>query len=213
MNINQKTILATIARDAGSLVWWKPEQIARGEHIENNPTKGERPWIIPENTGEFLYSLVQERGFSHILELGTSIGYSTIWLAYAVEPLSGSIHTIERSANKIAVAQDNFTRANTTTPITLHEGFIGDVINQFPDTLTFDFVFMDADRGHYHEYFHAIKKHLVPGALIVADNAENMHKRMQPFFDLLTQEGWTWTINPIDNGLLIASGPEEHRNN
>ncbi|MEI8223646.1 MAG: class I SAM-dependent methyltransferase [bacterium] len=213
MNIDQKTILAAIARHAPFLVWWKPEQLARGEHIENNPTKGERPWIIPETTGAFLYSLVQKQGFSHILELGTSIGYSTLWLAYAIEPVNGSIHTIERSINKVAVARDHFNQSNTTTSITLHEGFISDVINEFPDALMFDFVFMDADRGHYHEYFHAIKKHLLPGALIIADNAGNMHKRMQPFFDLLTQEGWTWTIHPMDNGLLIASGPEVRHNN
>lgn len=211
MNSYQKTFLETIAQTAADLVWWKPEQIARGEDLENNPTKGERPWIIPETTGAFLYSLVRERGFSNILELGTSIGYSTLWLAYALEPRNGSIHTIERSANKVSVAQNTFAQSKTITPITLHEGLIHDVIQTFPDSLMFDFVFMDADRGHYHEYFPLIKKHLLPGALIVADNASNMSKRMQPFFDLLTQEGWTWTINPIDNGLLIATGPEERR--
>lgn len=211
MNDHQRELLTTIAAQAPSLVWWKPEQIARGEDFQNNPTKGERPWIIPETTGAFLYSLVQERGFSRILELGTSIGYSTLWLAYAVEPLNGSIHTIERSHNKIAVAQNYFEQSMTMTPITLHEGLIQDIIQTFPDSLMFDCVFMDADRGHYHEYFPFIKKHLLPGALIIADNAGNMHQRMQPFFDLLTREGWTWTINPIDNGLLIATGPEERR--
>lgn len=213
LNQHQNTILATIADEARSLVWWKPEQMDRGEHLANNPTKGERPWIIPQTTGEWLYETVQKNGFSSILELGTSIGYSTLWLAFAVEPMHGTVHTIERSTNKITVARENFSRANTTTSITLHEGLIAETINTFPDSLMFDCVFMDADRGHYHEYFHAIKKHLLPGALIIADNAGNMHQRMQPFFDLLTQEGWAWTIHPIDNGLLIASDPAARRNN
>lgn len=213
MNQEQKTILETIAKESQLLVWWKPEQQARGEHIENNPKKGERPWIIPQTTGEWLYTTVQQHGFSSILELGTSIGYSTICLAYAVEPHQGTIHTIERSSNKVTVAKKNFSRAHSSTPITLHEGLITDVIKQFPESLMFDCVFMDADRGHYHEYFPIIKKHLLPNALIIADNAGNMHQRMQPFFDLLTREGWTWSIHPIDNGLLIASGPEAHHNN
>jgi predicted O-methyltransferase YrrM len=61
------------------------------------------------------------------------------------------------------------------------------------------------DRGHYHEYFPFIKKHLLSGALLIADNAGNMNQRMKPFFDLLTDEKWDWEIKDLDNGILIAN--------
>lgn len=205
-----KNLLTTIKHDSLSLVWWKDEQRARGEDIVNDPKKGERPWIIPETTGQFLHDLIIKNKFTSVLELGTSIGYSTIWIADALSQTvspsasSGQVHTIEHSLNKIPVAKKYFTESGLEHLITIHEGNILDTLEQFPETLTFDCVFMDADRGHYHEYFPLIKKHLRAGAVIVADNAGNMNARMQPFFDLLIQEGVAFEIVQMDNGLLVA---------
>lgn len=213
MNEHQLLLLASIANSAQDLVWWKPEQQARGEHLENNPTKGERPWIIPEATGRFLYETIIKNNSTSVLELGTSIGYSTIWIAYALEITQGSIHTIERSVNKIPIAQKNFEDSLTTGRITLHNDMILSVLENFEPSLMFDCVFLDADRGHYHEYFPIIKKHLLPGAVIIADNASNMNARMQPFLNLLTNEGWEWTILEIDNGILVTTYPVEDHNN
>jgi predicted O-methyltransferase YrrM len=202
MNIQE--LLKTIEQESQTLVWWKSEQIARGEDIENDPKKGERPWIIPETTGRFLYDMIRENNFQSVLELGTSIGYSTLWIASALEQTSGHVHTIELSLNKIPVAQNYFEMSELNHRITLHQGFILKVLEKFPDDLVFDFVFMDADRGHYHEYFPIIKKHLMSGAVIIADNAGNMNARMQPFFDLLAQENISFEIKDLDNGLLVV---------
>lgn len=196
--------LKKIAESAAHLVWWKPEQVARGENVENSPTKGERPWIVPETTGQFLHEIILKNNVTSVLELGTSIGYSTLWMAYALQQTGGHIHTVERSANKIPVAQQHFADAEMNSFITLHHGDILPTLQTLPDDLQFDLVFMDADRGHYHEYFLVITKHLSPGAVILADNAGNMGSRMQPFFDLLTAEGWNWEIKDMDNGILIT---------
>lgn len=202
MNIQE--FLKKIESESKSLVWWKDEQKARGEDIVNDPKKGERPWIIPETTGQFLHDLILKHNSISVLELGTSIGYSTLWIADALSQTKGHVHTIEHSFNKIPVAKSYFQESGLGNTITLHEGNILDILEQFPNNQKFDLVFMDADRGHYHEYFPLIKKHLMQGALIVADNAGNMSSRMQPFFDLLNQEGIPFEITPIDNGLLIA---------
>lgn len=205
-----KNLLTTIEHDSQNLVWWKDEQRARGEDIVNDPKKGERPWIIPKTTGQFLHDLIVKNNYTSVLELGTSIGYSTIWIADALSQTthpstnSGQVHTIEHSLNKIPVAKKYFAESGLEHLITLHEGTILDILEQFPSDVTFDCVFMDADRGHYHEYFPLIKKHLRAGAVIVADNAGNMNARMQPFFDLLKQEGVTFEIVQMDNGLLVA---------
>lgn len=206
--MNIRDFLDKIQKDAASLVWWSSDQIARGEDKINDPKKGERPWIIPETTGQFLHDFIIEKKITSVLELGTSIGYSTIWIASALEKTGGHIHTIERSENKISVAENYFQESGLGDVITLHRGEIFDVVKNFPAHLTFDLVFMDADRGHYHEYFPLIKKHLLPGAWIIADNAENMHSRMQPLFDLLDQEKWHHEIKDLDNGILIATDQE-----
>jgi predicted O-methyltransferase YrrM len=201
---NIENLLKKIKQESKSLVWWKVEQKERGEDIINDPKKGERPWIIPETTGQFLHNLILKNKFSSVLELGTSIGYSTLWIADALSQTGGHVHTIEHSLNKIPVAKNYFQESGLSSFITLHEGNIMDSLESFPSDLAFDFIFMDADRGHYHEYFPLIKKHLKQGAIIVADNAGNMNKRMQPFFDLLTQENIKFEILDLDNGILIA---------
>lgn len=197
-------LLKKIQEESQHLVWWKTEQIIRGEHLVNDPRKGERPWIIPETTGQFLCNVILENKCTSVLELGTSIGYSTLWIADALSNTNGHVHTIEISHNKIPIAQQYFNESGLADNITLHQGAIGDILQQLPASLIFDCVFMDADRGHYHEYFHLIKKHLDQNAVIIADNAGNMNKRMQPFLNLLKQENISFEIQDIDNGILIA---------
>ena len=193
---------------AKTLVWWSLSQIARGDHLVNDPKKGERAWIIPCTTGEWLYRRITEADARNVLELGTSIGYSTLWIAAAIAERDGVVHTIERNPKKVTIAGEAFLQAGLEPFIRQHEGEIAEVLTAFttthPAIEPFDFVFMDADRGHYHEYFPVIESMLTPDALIVADNAGNMNSRMQPFLDLLTHRGWSWEILNIDNGLLVS---------
>jgi predicted O-methyltransferase YrrM len=149
--MNLETFLKKIEQESKSLVWWKDEQKARGEDLVSDPKKGERPWIIPETTGLFLHDMIIKNNFKSVLELGTSIGYSTLWIADALSQTSGQIHTIEHSFNKIPVAKNYFQESGLASLITLHRGnTIGGVLGSFPSDLQFDFVFMDADRGRYH---------------------------------------------------------------
>jgi predicted O-methyltransferase YrrM len=192
--------------DAHDIVWWKPEQIERGEHLRDDMVKGERPWIIPETTGQFLYDTIIENNYTKILELGTSIGYSTLWLARAVIDTgnTGHIDTVERSDNKVPVSRQNFKEFNMDHLITLHHMRINEFLKTIPNDTVYDLMFLDADRGHYHEYLPILEKHLSPIGMIIADNAGNMTSRMQPFLDLLTEQNFTWEILDLDNGLLIA---------
>jgi predicted O-methyltransferase YrrM len=200
--------LANVEEQAKTLVWWSPDQLARGENLINNPTKGQRAWSIPRETGEFLHTLISDRKPLVILELGTSIGYSTLWLAHAAAQYGGHVHTIERQGHKFEIAQDNIKNAELTSSVSFYRGEIIDILKGFEKVFEKDYVgmvFMDADRGHYHEYFPLLKPHLKADALIIADNALNMNKRMQPFLDLLENEGWHYEIKDLDNGLLVAS--------
>lgn len=219
--------IRAVENDSRNMVWWKPEQIDRGEHLRDDNIKGERPWIIPETTGRFLYDCIHDHGYTRILELGTSIGYSTLWLAKALQDLNttpGQTHplpplvkgaehhirqlshidTVERSDNKVPVAQKYFNDFGVSDIITLHHTRIPLFLQTIPDDTVYDCMFLDADRGHYHEYLPILQQHLSPSGVIIADNAGNMQTRMQPFLDLLTECGFHWEILDIDNGLLVA---------
>ncbi len=196
--------MRTIEKNSHDIVWWKPEQIARGEDIINDPTKGERPWIIPENTGQFLHDMILQRSSIRVLELGTSIGYSTLWIACALEKTGGRVSTVERSRNKIPVAKQNFVDMGYNDSIDVYEGEIFDYVKNLPRDMQFDMVFMDADRGHYHEYLPYLESHLTDDGIIIADNAENMQSRMQPFLQILAEKNWQYEILNVDNGILVA---------
>lgn len=224
------TKIRHLESESKSLVWWKPEQIERGEHLRDDMVKGERPWIIPETTGRFLYDTITENSYTRVLELGTSIGYSTLWLAKGLQSLehragltpnpppsergitpgthlassAGKIDTVERSDNKAPVARQNFNDFSMDHMITLHHMRIHEFLETIPPGTVYDLMFLDADRGHYHEYLPILEKHISPTGMIIADNAGNMTDRMRPFLDLLTERGFMWRIIDMDNGLLIA---------
>jgi predicted O-methyltransferase YrrM len=200
-------LIEQMEEQAKTLVWWTPSQLARNEHVVNDPTKGERPWIIPRTTGEFLRDTIKGHMPKTVVELGTSIGYSTVWIGKAAAEHDGRVHSIEKSKEKHLIAQKNIHLAELDKHAMLHLGTIKENLPKIFEILgdtKIDFVFMDADRGHYHEYFPMLLPHLAENAMIVADNAGNMGKRMQPFFDVLTLHGWKQQIVQLDNGILIA---------
>lgn len=189
-------------------VWWSPDQIERGENILNDPKKGERAWSVPRQTAEFLHKTILDHSFKSVLELGTSVGYSTVWMADALRQTNGRIDTIERSENKIPVALKNIKDCGFENLVSVRHGEIIEVLKHFSDEhRKFDFVFMDADRGHYHEYFPVIESMLEENAMIIADNAGNMNARMQPFLKLLADKKWEMEIIDMDNGILVAKKP------
>ncbi|MDB4983992.1 MAG: hypothetical protein JWM20_171 [Patescibacteria group bacterium] len=199
--------LSNIEKQAEQFVWWSPSQIARGEDLINDPTKGQRAWAIPRATGEFLHEQVLILKPKSILELGTSLGYSTVWLSHAAAEIGAHVFTIEHMENKFELAKENIKNTGFEKYVTPYLGTIMDVLNNsdlLKQNLKFDFVFMDADRGHYHEYFPLLEPHLAENATIIADNAGNMGSRMQPFFELLKEKGWTFEILDMDNGILLA---------
>ncbi len=116
---------------------------------------------VPRETGELLNLLVRIKKPKKILEIGTSNGYSTIWLAEPGFP----IISIEADPKKIILAKENFKKAGLKN-IKILQGFALDVLKNLKEK--FDFVFIDATKKEYLDYFKLLK--LNENAIVVADN-------------------------------------------
>lgn len=103
---------------------------------------------ITRDTGEFLSVLVTAMNARHILEVGTSNGYSTLWLASAAARISGAVRTIEHAEYKIDLARENFTRAGLSGYIDLIPADAGAALKNFTDA-AFDLIFLDSERSEY----------------------------------------------------------------
>ena len=106
---------------------------------------------IPPDTGEFFYILAKISKSKNILEVGTSNGYSTIWLGEAAEQNEGKVTTIEISEHKVKMAAENFKRAKLNEIIKIING---DALQEIPKLKEkFDFLFLDAIKEDYINYF------------------------------------------------------------
>ena len=160
-------------------------------------------WQIPKNTGLYLHDMIIKNKPKNILELGTSTGYSTLWLAHAAKKVGAKVHTIEYFKPKIEVAKNNFRRAKLSEYIILHEGMIMEVLKSWNEKV--DFVFFDADKQRYPEYFELIRPWFSYNAMIVVDNAVNFADRMKKFFAYLKNNNIAYEILDFDNGLMISN--------
>lgn len=159
---------------------------------------------ITHDTGEFLVLLARAVDARRILELGTSNGYSTLWLAYAVQPMDGRVITVERSAYKAELARENFKRVSLDPWIDLHLGDAGEFLKQQSDQ-SFGFIFLDCEREHYVEWWSDLQRLLVPGGLLVADNAVSHAHEIEPFKQIVQRTpGYLVSVVPVGNGELVV---------
>ena len=159
---------------------------------------------ITHDTGEFLALLVRATGARRILEVGTSNGYSTLWLAQAAQALDGFVTTVEHSAYKIELAAKNFARADLAPHIELVHADAGSFIQQrAPEE--FDLVFLDSERTEYVGWWPRVRAILRVGGLLVADNATSHAQEMQPFMALVkTEVAFITSLVPVGNGEFLA---------
>jgi predicted O-methyltransferase YrrM len=126
---------------------------------------------VSANQGRLLQLLALAQGARRILEMGTLGGYSTIWLARALPP-EGCLISLELEASYAEVARKNVSRANREKLVTIRVGPASETLAQLflEKTAPFDFIFIDADKPGYPNYFEWAMKLSRPGTLIVADN-------------------------------------------
>ena len=181
------------------------ELAAFGDAHDGDPVNSSRRMLnITPDTGEFLAVLVKATGARRILEVGTSNGYSTLWLAHAAAPVDGAITTIELAPEKIEMARANFARAGVDTRITLLEGDAGTMLANLFDA-SFDLLFLDSKRSDYLNWWPDIRRVLRSGGLLVVDNATSHADEMAAFTAAVRADtGFTTSLVPVGKGEFLA---------
>jgi predicted O-methyltransferase YrrM len=159
---------------------------------------------ITRDTGELLSVLVRVMNAKRVLEIGTSNGYSTLWLASAVRAIDGSVTTVERSEYKLKLAAENFARSGLASVITQIREDAGHVLASAGGGV-FDLIFLDSDRIQYSGWWPDIKRVLRPGGLLVVDNALSHVEEMAPFVAIVKADTeFITSLVPIGNGEFLA---------
>lgn len=119
-------------------------------------------------TGRFINTMVRDAKARRVLEIGTSYGYSTTWLAEAVRAIQGQLVTLERHAAKQAYAREQLTNVGLAACVEFRLGDALEVLVALEGP--FDFVLLDLWKDLYVRCFDLFLPKLAPGAYVVADN-------------------------------------------
>lgn len=175
--------------------------------------------IIRKEMESFLKVMIGIKKPKNILEIGTAIGYSAMIMA-SVMSEDCKISTIENYDKRIPIAKDNFSKANLTDRIKLYEGDALEVLPLLNET--FDFVFMDAAKGQYMNYFEMIIDKVEENGIIICDNVlqegdivksrygierrnRTIHGRMRDYlYELKNRTDLETSVVPIGDGITIS---------
>jgi predicted O-methyltransferase YrrM len=125
-------------------------------------------WNVPYEDGKILYGLVLRGNYRNILEIGTSTGHSTIWLAWAASKTGGKVITIEIDEERLRVARENFRKAGVADLIDARLGDAHEVVPALKGPI--DFVFSDADKDWYLRYFQDLEAKMSLNGCFTAHN-------------------------------------------
>ncbi|PVV25534.1 MAG: methyltransferase [gamma proteobacterium symbiont of Ctena orbiculata] len=174
-------------------------------HDQANMDRSHRMLNITRETGEFLNVLVQATNAKRILEIGTSNGYSTLWLAQAAQAIDGHVFTVELSEYKIELAARNFARSGISNFITQVEGNAKDLLEAKSDS-SFDLLFLDSERSDYLDWWPHIRRILRPGGLLVMDNALSHAEEVAAFILLVSADpAYSTCTVPVGKGEFLAT--------
>ncbi|MBM3881385.1 MAG: methyltransferase [Verrucomicrobia bacterium] len=123
---------------------------------------------VPEQDGRILRLLTEAVGAQHVVEIGTSVGYSGTWFCLGLRRTGGKLTTYEIDAGRAAQARANFKRAGVEQLVTLVEGDAHQEVVKLDGTI--DLLFLDADKEGYLDYLQKLLPKLRPGGLVVAHN-------------------------------------------
>ncbi len=170
---------------------------------ERGLSASERSNAVEPSTGRFLFSLVSPNGACSVLEIGSSRGYSSIWLAAGARYLGGRLLGIERDPARAAMWRENISAAGLDDWADLAEGEAQEILASLDDA--FDVVFLDAAKSEYEELFELALPLVEPGALIVADNVLSNADTLSSYSEARQSDPRLSSVTvPLDRGLELT---------
>jgi len=174
------------------------------QHDESRSDRLERFRNVEPPTAELLGVLIRATGARRILELGTSNGYSTIWLADAAEATGGTVVSVDVDAERTELARGNLLRAGLEGGVELRTEDAAVTLGRSGD-LAWQFVFLDAERPAYPGYLPDLVRTLAPSGLLAIDNVQSHAHELVEFTSLIEAEpALTQTVVPVGAGLRLA---------
>jgi len=178
------------------------------DYDATKPDRLDRLRNLEPDTAQLLAVLVRATGARAVLELGTSNGYSTLWLADAVSATGGHLTSTEIEPDRSAQADANLTRAALRDKVELRIQDAAETLGHSTDA-EWDMIFLDAERPAYASYWPDLQRTLRPGGLLAVDNVISHADQVSDFRALVAEtSGFTEALVPTGAGaLLIVRDP------
>lgn len=170
-----------------------------------------RDMNVPASDGRLLYDLIVKNGYTRALEIGTSTGHSGIWIAWALSKTGGKLITIEISESRYREAMANFKAAGLSDYVDARLANAHELVKELEGP--FDFVFSDADKDWYKNYFVELSPKLEVGGCFTAHNIPKPNSRQRGYGMSGTLEfinyvkgldNYETTVDNSGNGLSIS---------
>ncbi len=178
------------------------------EHDAEKTDRLERLRNVEPETAQLLAVLVRALGAKRLLELGTSNGYSTLWLADAARSIDGSVLSVDVDSTRTAQAMGHLSHVQLQDYVELRTEDAALTLSHAADA-SLDMIFLDAERSAYCGYWPNLLRVLRPGGLLVVDNVLSHADEVQAFRGLVQDEDRvTEAVVPVGAGaLLIVRDP------
>lgn len=168
------------------------------------------PSIGPD-TGNLIYFLIQLIQATKVIEFGTCLGYSTIWLAESLEKTNGQLTSIEASTRLVKETLDNLKKAGLTHRVNIIEGRAEEILNTLQGP--FDLILQDAAKEIYLPMLNTCVAKLRPGGLLLSDDVlfpiKQVRKRQKNLINaynnaLVNHPDLETIILPLGDGIAVS---------
>jgi predicted O-methyltransferase YrrM len=177
------------------------------EHDAGHEDRLARWRNVEPETAALLSVLVRSKPQPRVLEIGTSNGYSTIWLADAAEATGGSVVTLEIEPARTALARENLAQAGLEDRVDLRTGDAAHALRACDDD-AFDVIFLDAERPAYVGYWPDLVRVLAPNGLLAVDNVISHATEVEEFTRLVKDDARVSSaLVPVGAGVLLVAAP------
>lgn len=198
------TMAIAVAQDRSPKTPGRPDEARVMAVIDKLTPQIGRMLSVPPEDGRLLRILTESVGAKHVLEIGTSNGYSGLWFCLALKNTGGKLTTLEIEPEKVKLATANFKEAGVDGMVTIIEGDAHQEVAALKGP--FDIVFIDADKEGYLDYLKKALPLVRPGGLILAHNTTNSRGGIGDYVKAVTTDPNLETVfwNTSDRGMGVT---------